>query len=181
MDRKRFLVLLLPVVILVFALLACGNTSNASTATVVATSGATNAAPTAAPTTVAKVGDTVKVGSTWQIKIISVKTSANDAFNQLKAGNIFLLIDVSIKNLSSSKQSTSSLGDWNLQDSTGQKYTENVTTGAPNPPDGDILANSLLRGTLAYEVPQSEKSFTMTFSPGLGLSGDSATWSLSVK
>lgn len=146
-------------------LAACGDTT-ANSGSIV-TPGTT---PTTAPTKHFKVGDTVKVGSVWQMKINSVKTSQGQDFSTPKAGNVFLLIDVSLTNISSQEQNISSALNFTLRDSTGQTITETVTSFT-TPPDGKVAAGSPIRGTLAFEVPTSQKTFTLAFEASLIDSG----------
>lgn len=89
-----------------------------------------------------KVGQTVKVGDTWLVTVRSVKTSSGDQFDQPHAGHTFLLIDISLKNMSSSEQLVSSAANFTLRDSSGQEITETVTTFAPHPPDGKVEAGA---------------------------------------
>ncbi len=57
-----------------------------------------------------KVGELVTVGTTWQITVQSAKTSAGSGFYKpQKAGDVFLIFIVSMKNISSSEQTVSSL------------------------------------------------------------------------
>ncbi|HLG78326.1 MAG TPA: DUF4352 domain-containing protein [Ktedonobacteraceae bacterium] len=140
--------------------------------------------PTAAPTQSSsssgmhKVGDVVTIGG-WQITVNGVKTSQGDEFNQPHAGNTFLLVDVTAVNQTGQAQTFSSLISFTLKDSTGQKYDETIDTAAPSSPDGNVAAGGKLRGTLAYEVPLSQHSFELDFTPDF-TSTDVATWSLSV-
>ena len=161
--------------IFILALLACGESTNNAAQTV---SGA-GASPTTAPTSQHfKVSDTVKVGSTWQININSVKTSQGQDFSTPKSGNVFLLVDVTLKNLSGQEQNVSSLLMFGLKDETGMQYTESIT-GFTTSPNGKVEAGGLLRGTVAYEVPATAHKFTFSFQADIILSGQ-AIWDISV-
>lgn len=183
---KRIIIITTCLLILAIGSIACGEASS-NTGTVVSTSsGSSNtgssqkSSSTPAPTTQHfKVGQTVKVGNTWQLVINSVKTSQGDSMDQpQKSGDVFLLVDVSMTNISSQEQDASSLMMWNLRDNTGQQYTETITTFA-TAPDGKVEANSPLRGTLAYEVPASTHSFTLAFQSDL-LSNGQTVFDLNV-
>ena len=138
-----------------------------------------NGSPTAAPGNSAhKVGDAVTIGG-WQVVVNGVTTSNGDSFTQPKTGNTFVLIDVTVTNTASSTQPVSSLISFDMKDASGQKYTETIVSGAPNPPDGNVAAGSKVRGTLAYELPTSAKTIELDFTPSL-TSTDVATWSLTV-
>jgi len=126
------------------------------------------AQPTAQPTTQPTqpggntIGKAVQVGNTWVVTVNNVKTSPGSEFTKPKSGNIFIVVDVSVKNISSSDQSVSSLLMFNLKNATGQLYTE-AFTEFTNPPDGTVTPNSLLRGQLVYEVPSTDHTFTFSF------------------
>jgi len=173
--------------VIVVVLAVCGGIAVAvtngakSVATVVATQVATTTTAQPQATTAPtgqhfKVGQVVKVNDTWQVTVNSVKSSQGEQFLTPSAGNIYFIVDVTIKNLSGQEQTISSALNFSLQDATGQKYTETILTGE-TPPDGKIEANSLLRGQLTYEVPTSQKSFTFNFEPDIVASGQTA-WDL---
>ena len=93
-----------------------------------------------------------------------------------KAGHVFVLIDITMQNLSSEKRYTSR-DDWTLTDSTGQTYHATYVSGMPASPDGDVPPGRKVRGTLAYEVPTSEEALTLTLAPSLFEDG-SAAWAI---
>lgn len=173
--KQRF-ILLLGIVILAGTILACGGSDNTGTKT-----GTTDAGNTtnATPPKHFKVGDTVKVGSTWQAVVNSVKTDDGGQYSALKSGDVYLVVDMSLTNLSNQEQNVSSMLNFTLQDSTGQKYNQTIDTNAGASIDGKVSAGSPLRGSLAFEVPSSVKSFTLNFSPDVVASGQT-TWDLSV-
>jgi len=174
--------------VIVVLLLACGGIAAAltnsakSVATVVATQVATTTTAQSQSTTVPtnnqhfKVGQVVKVNDTWQVTINSVKTVNGGEFSTPTAGDVYFIVDVTIKNLSGQEQNVSSALNFSLQDTTGQKYTETILIGE-TPPDGKIEASSLLRGQLTYEVPTSQKSFTFNFEPDI-VAGGQTVWDL---
>ena len=124
-------------------------------------------------TTTDKIGQAVTVGSTWQVTINSIKTSHGGTFDPPKTGDTYLEVDVTLKNISRQEQSVNSNLMFTLRDSTGQKYTETVTTETI-PPDGKVEAGSPVRGTIPYEVPTSVHSYTLTFAS----SGKQVTWNI---
>lgn len=123
-----------------------------------------------------KAGDQVKVGDTYIVTVNSVKTSKGDEILQPKAGNVYLIVDVTVKNISSKEQDLSSLLQFTLKDATGQKYDETIVTNA-TPPDGKIEAGDQVRGQIAYEVPSAQKSFTLAFEADI-ISGGQTIWDL---
>jgi hypothetical protein len=146
---------------------AAGNTPTSSGVT-----------PTSQTTTSnAKVGQTVQAGPNYAVTVNSVKTNTGDEFNQPKAGNIYIVIDVTVKNTSSSPQDVSSFINFELQDSTGQKYDEAFTDIGTAPDQTGLPAGRLIRGQLVYEVPTSMHQFTLSFVDILG-NGVLASWDI---
>ncbi len=109
----------------------------------------------------------------------SAKTSQGSAYDSLKAGDIYLIVDVTVKNGTGSHQSVSSAINFKLNDSTGQTYNETVITGSTPPDDTALRDGAKLRGQLVYEVPKSMKSFTLTYQPNF-TSTDQATWDINL-
>lgn len=154
------------------------SSNNTGTLSNSSTQNANNTQPTQAAQHF-KAGQTVKVGSTWEITVNGVKTSQGDSFDTPKPGMTFLLIDVTLKNVSDQEQPVSSLIMWTLRDPSGQQYTETITTIAGAPPDGKAAAGSPVRGTLAYEVPTSGHSFTLAFQADIIASGQTL-WDITI-
>lgn len=119
-----------------------------------------------------KVGDQVSVGGIYTVTINSAQTHAATDIDQPAAGNTYLVVNVTLKNTSSSEQNLSSLLQFNLQDSTGQKYQEAITSFQQQSPDGKIEAGSLVRGDLVYEVPTAQTKFTLSFEADIASSGE---------
>ena len=146
------------------------STSVASTVTVVST-------PTSAPSTANSIGKPVVVNSDWTVTLNKASTNTGSEFDKPKAGDIFLVVNVTLHNTSSTTQQASSAIQWSLKDSTGQTYTQDITFG--NGPDGTIAAGGLLRGNIAYDVPKSIHSFILQFVAGIG-SSDLVEWNVSI-
>lgn len=127
-------------------------------------------------TTHYKVGDQVKAGDAFVVTANSVRSSSGDTYFKPKSGNVFMIIDVTIKNTSGQQQSVSSLLSFALKDSTGQQYTETIVSGA-TPPDGKIEAGGVLRGQIAYEVPKTQHDSIFSFDPNVIVS-DQYLWDL---
>lgn len=177
---KKYILLFVAIAALVMPFLACGSTAGSSnTGSAVTPSDNSNSTPTA-PAQHFKVGAVVKVGDTWQVTVNGAKTSKGGEFDSLKGGEIFLEIDVTLKNISPQEQNTSSFVDWTLKDSGGQKYPLSYASDAPASPDGKVAAHDQLRGTLVYTVPKTMKQFTLAFAPDL-LSAGQTIWDVTVK
>ncbi|HEY4034150.1 MAG TPA: DUF4352 domain-containing protein [Ktedonobacteraceae bacterium] len=128
-----------------------------------------------------KVGDTVKVGTDWQVVVNGIKTSSGGEFDTLKPGKRFIEVDVSMTNTSTQEQTTSGIVDWTLLDSTGQKADwDTVSDGSAPEPDGKIEPGQTLRGTLAYQAVATQNSFTLEFDPSMFGSGQTL-WDLTVQ
>jgi len=110
-------------------------------------------------------GKPVVASDTWTITLNSAATSTGNGFLTPKSGNIFLEINVTLKNTSSSSQTASSLLMFSLIDGTGQKYNQSL--GLKTTPDGAVAAGGLLRGTVTFEVPKSVHTFTLQFQPDI--------------
>jgi Domain of unknown function (DUF4352) len=175
-NMKRFIPIL-GIVLIVAALLACGESTN--TGTKAGTGSTSSTQPAVAPAQHFKTGDVVKVGNIWQVTVNSVKTDTGGQYSALKAGDVYLLVDVSMNNISTQEQNTSSLLDWTLKGTDGQKYNDSFFSGAPSAPDGKVEAGSPAKGTLVYEVPSSVKSFNLAFAPSV-FTGGQTVWDISV-
>ncbi|HEY7973762.1 MAG TPA: DUF4352 domain-containing protein [Ktedonobacterales bacterium] len=164
--KVRFLPLLGLLFSIAIVVLACGSTSDNTGAT---TTGSTSASTSSAQHF--KVGDQVKVGSTWVVTVNSAQTHGATDMDQPKSGDTYLVVDATFKNVASTEQDLSTLLQLSLKDSTGQKYDETVTTFAQQPPDGKVAAGDVVRGQVVYEVPSAQKSFTLAFESDIVSSG----------
>ena len=174
-QRVRLLLTLAIVGVVALVIIACGAASDTASNSGTTTSGGTSSTTKSQHF---KVGQQVKVGDTYVVTVNSVKTDAGDDVFKPKGGNTFLIVDVSVKNVSSKEQDLSSLLQFTFKDSSGQKYNETIVSNA-TPPDGKIAAGDVTKGQLAYEVPAAQKSFTLAFEADI-VSGGQTTWDLSV-
>lgn len=139
--------------------------------------------PTSQPTSVAtqpifKVGDTA-TNTLCSVTVNSVEVVNSAPYAQPNAGDIFLVVDVTTQNLSSSPQLVSSGVSFILQDATGQVYQEKIT-GIGVPPDNPTLQpNDKLRGQISYEVPKNLHDFTFQFRGSI-LDSSAATWAITI-
>ena len=125
-----------------------------------------------------RVGQQVTIGSDWQVTVNSAKTSHGNTYSTPSADNVFLIVDVTLRNTATTQQDISSAANFSLQDATGQQYMETFVSNE-TPPDGKVTAGSLLRGQLSYEVPQTQTQFTFHFQPDI-ITGGETTWDLHV-
>jgi Domain of unknown function (DUF4352) len=173
---------ILVVIIIIVVIAANANASKANTGTVVNNGSTATTQATTAPATQSdfKIGQVVSVASTWQITVLSAKTSTGSQFNTpQKPGDLFLVITISVKNISGQSQNMSSALQWNLQDSTGQKYNITIDTDAGATLDGAVAAGRPLKGVISYEIPKTLHSFTLSFQNDI-TSTDQSIWDITV-
>lgn len=73
-----------------------------------------------------------------------------------------------MKNVSAKIQPVSSLVQFTLNDANGQNHQESLTdSNVHQPADADVPVGKTLNAQIAYEVPASQHSFTLTFDYGL--------------
>src|SRR6266700_1223896 len=108
-----------------------------------------------------KIGETITSDDIWQVTITSASTNQGTNMFQPKAGNVFLQIQITMKNVSQQAQTASSLAMWDLKAVDGTKYNTSLTDATS--PDGQVEAGGPLKGTLTYEVPSGTKTFTLSF------------------
>lgn len=125
------------------------------------------ATPTATPTPVGhfKVGQTVNVGNLDQVTVNSVKIGTGGQYSTPTRGKVYLLIGITIKNVSAAEQQLSAF-NYTLRDVTGVAYSQ-VSINPGNSPWGKVGPRQLIRGQLVYEVPGTQKVFTLSFQADL--------------
>jgi cytoskeletal protein RodZ len=140
---------------------------------------AQQATSTPTPRAITIISDqTNVVDDIWTVTLNTVQKSSGAGSQTPKSGDIFLIVDVSLKNTSTSSQTTSSRSAFALQNSSnGQAYTEVTAIGGT--PDGTVAAGGTIRGKITYEVPQSVHNFTLQCTPDL-TSDASAQWHISI-
>ena len=124
-----------------------------------------------------KVNETISVDNIWQVTVTKVSTSQGTTIATPQPGNTLLQVEVSMKNISGQQQTASSLIQYSLRDTSGQKYTEDLLTGKVGP-EGAVAAGDPLKGTITYEVPKSTKSFILNFTANF--TGQQVSWDLTV-
>jgi|SRR5712672_1878629 len=87
--------------IIAAALLACGE-SNTGTKT---SSTSADSGKPAAPAQHFKAGDTVNIGKVWEITLSNVRSVPPGQYDSLKPGDIYLGMDVAVKNISDKEAS----------------------------------------------------------------------------
>ena len=178
-QMKKMLVFLAGLLVILGALLACGASSD-NTGTSTSSSTTSQTSQTSQQDKHFKVGETVKVGDTWEVTVNSVKTSDGDDVIKPDAGNTFLIVNVTVKNISSKEQNISSLLNFKLKDKDGTEGKDALLTSGVTPaPNGKVAAGDKSKGDLTYQVSTSQKSFTLAFEADL-LSSGQTVWDLSL-
>jgi len=182
-KRTGCIVSAIVVIVVVIAIIAVsvshsgGSSPTASTTTQSNTTQSNQSQSTSSSTH--KVGDAVVIDG-WTVTLNSAKTSSTGTvISQPKAGNQFLLVDVTVENNTGKSQPVSSLIQFALKDASGQGYNEALGSSDAKTPDGTLANGSKLRGTIGYEVPKSGSGFELDFTPTLG-STDQVVWNFSV-
>lgn len=168
------------VVLAFFALAACGTTNTATPSSAIPQTSVPSPTPTftqtPAPPTHFKIGQTAQVGS-WLLTVKGVSKNSGSEFIKPKAGNIFLVIDVSLKNTSQQQQRLESTLQFTLRDANGYRYMLIYLDTVRLTPTGTIEAGGLASGDLVYEVPSEMHRFTLAFEPDTTL--PLAIWDIS--
>lgn len=115
-------------------------------------------------------GDVVAVGNIWQVTVTHINADATDRY---------ILVAVTLKNTSSQEQRVSSLLDFNLRSTDGQKYDEIITSDV-TAPDGKVEAGEVMKGTLTFSEPlMNQRNFIFSFEDNVFESGQ-VEWDLSL-
>lgn len=180
-------VLAVVLVVAIAGIALAANSNKSGPNTTANTSATSTNTPTIAPTdtptqdssaTHHKVGDTVTT-ATWQVTINSAVSYAGDPneFETPNPGDTYLVVEGTFKNLTNQSQPLSTLLDFELQDSQGNKYEEALLISVTGP-DGTVLPNGPAHGKWGYEVPTSVHTFVLVFSEDFGQTA--YVWDLSI-
>ena len=183
---KRLLCIIL---FLALSVAACGETAAPITTGTTPTAQDTTAPaeqataqPTNAPTPTGgpyKVGDTVGTADGFDITVNSVSTSQGADYETPPQGDQYLVLDVSVKNISGQVQQVNPL-DFTLIDSTGQHMNWTIVSGLPGVTSYDMTAlqpGATDRGSLVYEVPLGKASYQLSFAINQ-FSGTQTLWNI---
>jgi hypothetical protein len=146
------------------ATVATGNTTTGSSPTATPVSSSSSSTSSSSGSVHHKVGEAVNFNNTWQITLNSVQTSPGQGFDQPKAGDQYLLLDVTLQNVSNDEQEVAADFNFTLRDTEGREIQMAFVGFVSPPPTGKVEPQQKIRGTLAYEVPQSQHDFVLSFS-----------------
>ena len=123
----------------------------------------------------------MQVGTDWTVTVNSVKTSMGGNYTTPKAGMRFLVLDLSMKNLSAETQAVSSIVQFTLRGDDGTKYDVTIYPDAGSIIDGKVDAGQPARGVIVYEVPTNVNAFHLNFTNNpYDTNAPDATWDLNV-
>lgn len=111
------------------------------------------------------VGDTIE-DDDYTIKLNSVRTVDEGTLGSGPDEEVYLVADFSITNLTDESESISSLLSFELQGSDGYQYDQALFVDTKGSMDGDVPAQGLLRGEIAFDVPILD-SYTISYEHSL--------------
>lgn len=124
------------------------------------------------------MGDKVNVDSTWQAQIVSVKSGSGqgDYSTSPKGGHTYIFVQIALKNVADTGQDYNAT-EIQFKDEQGNTVEESFGAGNTAPTGANkVSPGDTLKGTIAYEVPETQKHFTLEFSATYG--GDPAIFDL---
>lgn len=132
---------------------------------------------TGPPTVVShKVGDVVNVAQIWQITITKVEHAGKDRvdpiydLSEMGANEYFLVIHMTVKNISAMQMSFSGDFQFTLRDPEGnlvKGYASPMVNGTQAAPSGTILPGMQQKGDLTYIGNTQIKSYDLLFEPNM--------------
>src|SRR6266704_5712840 len=160
MSHRKSIAILLAL-ILFAGLIACGTTATTTKVATSPTAGNTPT-PTIEPTQtpiVAAIGDTL-IWNDIEVTLVSVKKLAGDEFTKPKAGNIYVIVHVKIKNKSSIEVSYNPF-DFHVRSSSGNitdvDYAVPSTYTANNQLDsGKLSTGGSVEGDMMFQVRKGD-------------------------
>lgn len=108
-------------------------------------------------------------GIALTVNKVSTATNINDLLKP-KAGNVFLVTDVTVENISQDKVPYNPLY-FKVKDADGFEYNASFLGPDPSLKSGDLAKGEKVRGNVAFEVPKAGKGFVLTFEPLVLFSG----------
>jgi hypothetical protein len=126
------------------------------------------------------VGEVVMVDGTWAITVTGATTTLGDQFDQqqLKAGDTYLDVSLTVKNITSTTQDFTGLIDFSVRTPTSTIVQEGFLTTATTP-DGTFQSGDQIAGQVPFEVSASDHHFQMIFDYQQ-VYGAPVTWDLTV-
>lgn len=115
--------------------------------------------------------DTLGVGQTWSdgnfnVTVNGARKVTTDGLDSPAENDFYLVLDVSIENLTDEEQSFSSLLNFELTGSDGYSYDVAIFVDTKGSLDGSARSGKSLRGEIAYDVAESD-SYEFAATPNL--------------
>ena len=132
--------------------------------------------PTQPPNPRGEIGVPQTSGN-WLVTVNSIKPTPGDEFDTPKAGDQYIAINLTVKNVGTSNNTMADI-DFTLRDSQGDSF-DSVVLNGHNEPTGDVIAGQQVRGDLVYEVPKSLHTFVLLFDDSFDAS-QAVQWNLSL-
>jgi hypothetical protein len=151
MNRLLCLFALFALILLV----ACGSSSENTGTPITPTPSTHQAQPTETPTPKPahfKLGQTVKIGTTWTITIKSVRRVQDE----VEANINYLVFNLAIRNISATEQTFSSL-NFTLRDQEGQAMDIGIISGVKQSPSGKVEVGDPLSGDIVFAVHRAKQ------------------------
>ena len=121
--------------------------------------------PTATGPTTYQVGDIISIGDIVMV-VLGWDMPPGDDFSQPDEGNAFVAVEVILVNQSDSAESVSSMLQMKLKDDTGQRYEADFTASMAideSSPDGEISPGERVRGKVGFQVPEGVTGLVFVF------------------
>jgi hypothetical protein len=124
------------------------------------------------------INDIVKV-SDFEFSVLSAKNyiSSNQSIKP-KEGYKFIKVELYIENKGINKETVSTILNFYLKDSDGQKATQSFM-GDDKSIDGELLKGDKIKGTITYEVPINSSGLKLYYNPSF-ITGKSIVVNLSI-
>lgn len=162
MFRLRLVGRLLVLVIVGILILACGDISSTSSASKSGSLG--SGTPVLTPPAHFKVGSHVQLGNEWLITVNKLNTFGGGTFDAKPGpGNTYLLIDITMKNISH-KQHTTSRYDYTLRALNGDKEKDSVLFDYSDF-GGTLTPGEQAHGKIPFEIPTKVHQYILSFAP----------------
>lgn len=112
-----------------------------------------------------KVGDIIKVGD-FEVIVSSIEKNipSGNQFIVPKSGNMFVNVNLTIKNNGQNKENVSTLLNMYLKNSEGEKGTTRIF-GNDKPIDGELLKGDIIKGSVGYEIAANSNGLKFYYNP----------------
>lgn len=122
------------------------------------------------------IGDTAKVGDA-EVTVHGFRTGTGNEIVSPAAGSVWIIVDATVRNTGDDAYNLSSLLQTAVRDSGGREYDVTIgPTDLQGQLDGTIPPGDILRGEVAFEVPENATGLQFVFSQAIG--EEQARWNL---